>query len=227
MSLPAIIQLTRDKLRTAMLGADLADGLVVERAVLQAATQYGTDMPRRRTTLVTGLTGSTVPLPSGWVPDRSALLAVEYPLGQAPMATVPAQVALKPSADEYQVYLLDTTLSAASLRLHWTSPHELTAEACSIGEQHWNALACWAAGEVCRQLATAKASERDATMSAVQVNQGSQSGDLARRARDWLREYRQALGLPDPEQATHGDAACAVVSWGHRRPRPRISTQQV
>ena len=61
-----------------------------------------------------------------------------------------------------------------------------------------------------------------APISAANVAQQSQSGELARRARDWLLQYRTALGLPDPEKASGGQAAGTVVQWdgdGHRRGR--------
>jgi hypothetical protein len=86
------------------------------------------------------------------------------------------------------------------------------------------ALACWAAAELCRQLATQKGHERDATISAVSSNGQTQSSDLARRAKDWFAQYRIALGLPDPEAAAGGNAAGTVVSFERTRTRARFST---
>ncbi len=225
MSQKALQQLASDKLRTLALGGDLAGPLVVERAVEQAVQQYDSDVPRRSWTLVTAVTGSTITLPAGWVAGRSSLLAVEHPVGQAPMAKIEAQLTLAPDSDTtWRIQLVRDSLSAATVRVHFTVPHTLTASECSIPLEHLNAVACWAAAEVCRQLATAKANERDATISAVQLNQGSASGDLARRAKDWFGQYRLALGLPDPEADTRARAAGTVVSLGPRRRGGRFST---
>ena len=76
-----------------------------------------------------------------------------------------------------------------------------------------------------RQLATQLGHDRDATIGAMGQQQGSQSGDMARRAKEWLAVYRVALGLPDPDKKganTNGKPAGAVVSWGARRVRGRF-----
>lgn len=221
MSLAAITQLVRDKLRAAALGSDMADQLVVERAIGLAADQYSADAPQVLGALVSGFSGEAIDLPTAWVLGRSVLEAVEYPVGRAPREEVPAAVA-RGADGTWRVLLLDQTLSGATLRVWFTAPHVLDADECTVPPQHLNAVACWAAAELCRQIATQKGHERDASLSAVAVQGGTQSGDLARRARDWFTQYRVALGIADPEADAGGKAAGTVVTLERTRTRARF-----
>lgn len=221
MSLAAITQLVRDKLRTAALGADMADQLVVERAIGLAVEQYSADAPQQLSALVTGFSGETIDLPSAWVLGRSVLDAVEYPVGQAPRAEI-ASAVVRSADEQWRVLLLNATLSGATLRVWFTAPHVVDADTCTVPAQHLNAVACWAAAELCRQIATQKGHERDASLSAVAVQGSSQSGDLARRARDWFTQYRVALGIADPEADDGGKAAGTVVTLERTRTRARF-----
>ena len=110
------------------------------------------------------------------------------------------------------------------MRVHFTAPHVLTVDECTVPTQHFNAVACWAAAELCRQLATQKGHERDATLSAANTTGASQSGDLARRARDWDLQYRQTLGLPDPDAVPGAAGSSAVVQFDRTRQRGRFSS---
>lgn len=223
MSLATITQLVQDKLRTVALGREQADPRVVERAIEQAVLQYGLDSPRHLAAEVANVTGGLIDVPAGWVVERSQLEAVEYPIGVAPMATLEAAV-VRSEGDVLQVMLLDDSLSDATVRIHYTAPHVATLAECSVPAEHDNAVACWAVAELCRQLATQRGHDRDATLGAAAVNGQSQSGDLARRAKDWFAQYRVALNLPDPEATTGGQAAGAVVQFDRTRVRGRFSS---
>lgn len=219
MSLATITALVDDKLRNAALG-DLADPDVRDRAIEQALVQYGVDEPQDLVAEQTNVSGYILALPAGWVVPRSRLQAVEYPLDRVPMAMLEATAYRDASA--WRV-LLAEPVSGITLRVHYTAPHAV--DGSTVPDHHVNAVACWAAAELCRQWATQKGHERDATISAGASNGASQSGDLARRAKEWLAVYRVALGLPDPDkpgQASGGQAAGAVVSWGARRVRGRF-----
>lgn len=218
MPLALITQLVDDKLRSAALG-DLAPPDVRDRAVAQALLQYGLDVPLVQQADALAM-GANVALPVGWITGRSVLDALEYPVGLAPMATLPA-VPTKVLSGEWRLVLLSDTLPDNSpVRVHFTVPHAV--DGSTVPAEHINAVACWAAAEMCRQAATKAGHDRDATINAAAVNGSSQSGDLGRRAKDWAAQYRTALGLPDPEARTGGEAAGTVVSWGgdgHRRGR--------
>lgn len=218
MSLATITQLVDDKLRSTSLG-DLAPTDVRDRAIVQALLQYGADAPQQLSADVAVPGGEAFGVPPAWDAARSQLVAVEYPVGQAPMATLPA-VVTRTTSDALLIVLLQDTLPAATVRVHFTGPH--AGDGSTIPAEHDNAIACWAAAELCRQVATKLGHDRDATISAGAVDQQSQSGELARRARDWLLQYRTTLGLPDPDKASGGQAAGTVVRWegdGHRRAR--------
>ena len=219
MSLAAITALVDDKLRSLALG-DAADLDARDRAIEQALVQYSSDEPQDLVATAANVTGYIVPLPEGWDAARSRLQAVEYPLDQMPMATLEA--AAYRDTGTWRILLADA-VSNSTLRLHYTAPHAM--DASTVPAHHINAVACWAAAELCRQTATRMGQDRDATIGAMASAQGSQSGDMARRAKDWLAVYRVALGLPDPDKpgaATGGQAAGAVVSWGARRKRGRF-----
>lgn len=223
MSLATITQLVDDKLRTLALGRELASPLVVGRAIEQAVLQYGLDAPQQLQVVVDGVNGDTIPVPPGWVVGRSLLTAVEFPVGRAPAAIIDAATA-RDAAGNWQILLPVDSLIDATVRIHFSAPHLVNATECTVPAEHENALACWAAAELCRQLATQKGHERDATISAANTNGASQSGDLARRARDWDLQYRQALGLPDPEKVSGAAGATAVVQFERSRQRGRFSS---
>lgn len=219
MSLAAITALVDDKLRSVALGAE-ADVEARDRAIAQALAQYSEDEPQDLVADVAGVTGYFIDVPSGWVVVRSRLQAVEYPLDQLPMATLEA-------AELHQVsgwrIVLAEPVTDLTVRVHFTAPH--AADGSTVPAHHINAVACWAAAELCRQLATRLGHDRDASIGAMGQQQGSQSGDMARRAKEWLAVYRVALGLPDPDKAgasASGKPAGAVVSWGARRVRGRF-----
>lgn len=218
MSLASITQLVDDKLRIAALG-DLAPEDVRDRAVLQALLQFGLDMPQQLKADAVAM-GEVIALPGAWIDGRSTLEALEYPVGLAPMASLPAVVTMGLGDDLRIVLLTDTLANGTPVRVHFTAPH--AADGSTVPAVHENAVACWAVAEMCRQAATKAGHDRDATISAASVGTASQSGDLARRAKDWLMQYRTALGLPDPEARSGGEAAGVVVAWGgdgHRRGR--------
>lgn len=224
MSLATITQLVTDKLRTAALGTGLAHPLGVQRAIDQAVLQYSADAPQLLQAVVTGANGDTLDVPDTWVDGESTLQAVEYPVGRAPRATLDA-LATQDAAGDWKLLLLVDSLVDATVRVWFTAPHVLTTETCTVPARHENALACWAAAELCRQLATQKGHERDATIGAAMTNGASQSSDLARRARDWDLQYRQALGLPDPDAQPGGQGASATVQWERTRVRGRLHSQ--
>lgn len=219
MSLAAITALVDDKLRSVALGT-VADPDARDRAIEQALVQYSADEPQDLVADVAGVAGYFIDVPGGWEPVRSRLQAVEYPLDQVPMATLEA--AELHQAAGWRIVLAEP-LSGETVRLHYTAPH--AADGSTVPAHHINAVACWAAAELCRQLATQLGHDRDATIGAMGQQQGSQSGDMARRAKEWLAVYRVALGLPDPDKKganTNGKPAGAVVSWGARRVRGRF-----
>ncbi|MFN3302793.1 MAG: hypothetical protein ACK44A_03635 [Roseateles sp.] len=218
MSLATIIQLVHDKLRSDALG-DLVSTDLVSRVVAQALVHYSTDKPRELTADTTA-DGDQVPVPPEWVEGVSKLTAVEYPVGEAPMQTLAAAPA-RPWGGAVRIVLQERSLPTATpVRLHFTTTH--ASDASTVPAAHENAVACWAAAELCRQAATRAGHDRDATISAANTNQSSQSGDLARRAKDWLAQYRTELGLPDPDAKASGKPAGTVVTPagdGHRRGR--------
>lgn len=220
MSLAAITTLVDDKLASAALGSGYDTG-ARNRAIAEALRQYGVDVPRQLAVEVEHVTGSTLPVPTGWVAGRSVLGAVEYPLDHVPPSLLDDSAVRQATGGAWLVYLR-AQLSDATVRVHFSAPHAI--DGSTVPDEHCNAVACWAAAELCRQMATRYASDVDATMGAAAVNNQSRSGDMARRAREWAQTYRATLGLPDPDKVTVGGAAGAVVSFGRDRQRGRFSS---
>lgn len=223
MSLATITALLDDKIRTTMLGRELADPRTLERAIEQAVLAYSLAKPLHDSDDLAGVTGGVIALPTDWDAQFSTLLAVEYPIGVVPMATLEAAVA-RDETGTWHVLLAQDSLTDATVRVHFTRPHVLTNAACTIPAAHCNAVACWAAAEMCRQLATAKGAERDSTMAAAVTSGQSMSGDLARRARDWMIQYRAELGLADPETSPAALPAGTVVAFDRSRQRARFTS---
>lgn len=219
MPLSQIIRLVDDKLRTVVLGNG-TDQTGRDRAIEQAVVQYSVDAPRRLVAAAVA-NGSSIPVPTEWVVGRSALSGVEWPVGRVPMVVVAAAVAF--DGTTWSVVLAEP-LAAAQVRLHFTAPHVLTDEVSTVPAEHENAVASWAAAELCRQLATQKGYDRDSSIGAAAVNGQSQSGDLSRRAKDWMAVYRTQLGLPDPEKTQGPRAAGAVVAFASDRKRGRFTS---
>lgn len=220
MPLAQIIALVDDKLRSAALGS-AANMATRDRAIEQAVVQYSEDAPRVLVQDVAGVNTQSISVPEGWVAERSRLVRVEHPIGTLPESTLPATAVFDGAV--WRV-LFESALANALVRVHFTTPHELSDALCTIPPQHENAVASWAAAELCRQLATQRGHDRDATIGAAASLGQSASGDLARRAREWLAVYRVALGLPDPDKEPGARAAGAVVAFASDRRRGRFNS---
>ena len=220
MPLAQIIALVDDKLRSAALGS-AANLATRDRAIEQAVVQYSEDAPRVLVADVAGVNTQTIAVPVGWVAGRSRLVQVEHPIGTLPVSTLAAATGYDGTA--WQV-VFEQAPANALVRIHYTAPHELSDSECTIPAQHENAVASWAAAELCRQLATQRGHDRDATIGAAATQGQSASGDLARRAREWVAVYRTTLGLPDPDKDPGARAAGAVVSFATDRRRGRFNS---
>lgn len=218
MPLAEITQLVDDKLRSATLGR-MADTAQRDRAIALALLQYSADAPLQQMLRLVNVNASSLAVPEGWAASW-ALDAVEAPVGQIPRATVDAAAYFDGLAWSI---LLAQPLVAPVVLVHYSRPHTVTDAASTAPAMHENAIACWATAELCRQMATARGHERDATIGAAMQSGSSASADLARRARDWLAEYRAELGLPDPDKRGQA-AASAVASTRRERVRARYFT---
>lgn len=217
MSLATIKDLVNDKLRSDALGS-LVSVELIDRAVAQALLRFSSDEPQLLFADQTA-DGQTVLVPADWMDGVSRLDRVEYPVGESPERTVAAAIT-RPWGGAVRITLESALPTATPVRVHYTAPH--LADASTVPEAREAAVACLAAAELCRQAATRAGHDRDATISAAATSQSSQSGDLARRARDWEAQYRTMLGLPDVDAKTTAKGASAVVtpaSDGHRRAR--------
>lgn len=190
---------------------DQAAGLVTDtmraEAITSALLKLSADAPR------VVIEDVQVPaLPDGWS-GANSVRSVEYPVGYVPHEYIQALVYPGP-AGAYQLY---TPLAAGTtVRLTYTAPWTL---GLVTGTQR-EALACWAAGLICEQLATRFAQDTDSTIQADSVTHESKSGNFGRRAKTLRARYYELLGLTDPDKRSLSPA-CAVVNLNRNDSRGR------
>jgi len=167
-----------------------------ERALGLALLRYDMDRPRVMVEDVTATGGRVLPWPLGWDAARSVLRSIESPVDRFP----PVELA----ADQWSVYRgttgrelrLAVALPAGQdARLAFTVPHVLTDDECTVPIEHAEALACYAAGTLCEQIATQHADNADATISADRVDQSSPAREWGRRANSLRNRYFAVLGI--------------------------------
>lgn len=181
---------------------DQAAGLVTDtmrtEAITSALLKLSADAPRA---VIEDI--DTPALPDAWS-GANSVRSVEYPVGYVPPEYIQAHVYPGPAG----VYQLYTSLAAGTtVRLTYTAPWTL---GLVTGIQR-EALACWAAGLICEQLATRFAQDTDSTIQADSVMHESKSRNFAARAKSLRARYYELLGLIDPDKRPTA-AACAVVN---------------
>jgi hypothetical protein len=161
--------------------------------------RYGQDRPRQVVVDVVSPGGNGLPLPTGWVVGVSRLLNLETPIGEMPPALLSQETWLVtpvPSGEEIRVQIAVT--AGAAVRVTFSAPHALTDTADTIPAGDREAVAHWAAGLLCDQLAAAYAANGEPTIQADRVDQGSQARTWRRQADTYRQRYFDLLGI-DPK----------------------------
>lgn len=212
-----------ETLIASMVPADGAYGDPERDAALEIAVlRYSQDVPR---TVVNDVTwaapGYEGPLPADWI-DGCELISAEYPIGSHPPDILDVTIYVAPG-------LVQTLMSADSLpagaeaRITFSAPHQLVGGGTpldTIPLGHREAVASYAAFQLCRQIATKYGHERDTVISADRSDTESRARNFAARARDYRAGYFAGIGKADPQGngggASGAEAAGAVVSWPGR-----------
>lgn len=200
-----------------------------ERAIGLALSRYSTDRPRFLFEDVTSAGGKVLPLPEGWSPGESGLCSVETPVGQIPPAMLaPDSIALYTGPQGEEIRIARALAADEVARVGYSAPHVLTDSEDTVPPRHREALACYAAGLLCEQIATEHAGAQDATIAADRVDQAHPAREWAARARSYRNRYYATLGiqigrdgLPEPRMEPAGAVVNLDLPTTHGRRRYR------
>ena len=175
----------------------LVNDTMRDNALAAALVKISRDSPRR-------VVEDTVTpaLPAGWVAG-SALLAVEYPIGEIPPVYIEAMVYQTPLGETLYAALADGTPARVTYSTPWAASSELSGPALE-------AFYCWAASVLCEQLATRFAQDTNSTISADSVMHESKSRNFAARAKALRARYYELLELADPDKRSLAPASTTV-----------------
>jgi hypothetical protein len=181
-----------------------------DRAITAAVLRYSADKPQMKVQDLTPESSQVLPLPAAWEDGFSALLELEYPIGEIPPAFM--------KQDRYGIYqdpaakkikLADgVAVAANNVRSSFTIMHVVSGAADTIPLIHREPVACYAAASLCDQLAAFYSNSQDSTIQADSVDGRSKAQEYAARARNLRKRYFDELGIEDK----HGAPAGVVVN---------------
>lgn len=206
MSLAAIQTLVADLVRDD--AGKIADA-ERDRAIARAVAQYSQDRPRQVVEDVAADGSNFLPLPTAWVDGDSAIVSLEYPIGEFPPSLISGEyygVMRGPSGDE--IRLAGVIVDTEPVRVTFAAPHTLDVSTDTIPDNHHEALASYTAALLMDQLASLHSGDTDSTINADSVEHRSQAAEYAARARRFSARYAELLGI-DPKRRR---AAGAVVN---------------
>ncbi|MBK6742522.1 MAG: hypothetical protein IPG66_05895 [Hydrogenophilales bacterium] len=180
-----------------------------DRAIGLAVVRYGQDRPLTTMEDVAADGSSYLPLPAAWDDGGSALMSLEYPIGEWPVSYLAHDaygVAHGPMGDE--IRLAGHIQVGALVRAMFTLGHTLDESTDTVPDADREAVALYASAILMDQLASLYSGDGDSTISADSVEHRSQAQEYAARARGFRTRYFDALGI-DPKRQV---AACAVVN---------------
>lgn len=178
------------------------DPLDRDGAIAVAVERYNQDRPRSGVEDLT-VDGQLINLPTAWEADFSVLQSLEHPVGNVPPTLVASdRWNLYQSPSGQQIIVMESI--NGTVRAAFTRRHVLSASVDTLPLGHRDAVCKYAAASLCDQLAALYASDSDSTMSA-QVSQGqSRSQAFASRAKEYRKQYQDAIGVQDKVSAPAG-----------------------
>lgn len=181
-----------------------------DNAINSALMRYSAHKPLEVTDDIAGDGTNQVILPSGWSPEFSHVISVEYPVGDFPPTLLDADDFLV--VDRAGTMTLSFTLAAdESVRVIYT----MLRTADDIPDIDLHAFCALTASHALEMLANAYAQTGDSTIAADVVNYRSKSGEFAARAKRYVQMYKDHMGLKDDDTVS---PAYAVVDSGVNYP---------
>jgi hypothetical protein len=190
-----------------------------DQAVGLAVRRYSLDRPRLVVSdVAVPLASNAVEPPADWDGGETTL---EYPVGDVPPTLIDPdrwQVYATPTGRVFQLW--EGLPAGAVVRVTYGMAHQLDAVIDTVPARDREALASYAAAVLLDELASAAASDGDAT---IQVDGLARSPDrskaLAARAENFRRRYHELLGI-DPKRLKGASVLAAPTdraSWGGPR----------
>ena len=177
-----------------------------DAAIALAAERYSSDRPRLAVEDLTGDGTKLLDLPAAWVPDFSAIEAIEYPVGGVPPVFLERDAwDLYTSPDATQIMFLTAPADAAVVRVSFTIKHTLSLSADTIPAVHREAVSGWAAALLLDQLASRFSGDSASSIQADVVDHTSKAAEYASRARNLRKQYHDGLGI-DPKRSVPAGA---------------------
>ena len=181
----------------------------IDDAIGLAAQRYSKDRPQTKVEDLTPSDAHTLPLPAAWETAFSAIASLEYPIGQRPRITIESgRWSLYQSPTAITILLEDAVSLSQKVRASFSIAQVLDATHDTIPLADREAVACWAAANLCEQLAAFYSGGTDSTIQADSVRQQSKSQEYAARAKSLRARYLNELGVDDKRN----ESASAVVT---------------
>lgn len=167
-------------------------------AIAAAVERYSEARPVEKAADIAGASGNSIALPTGWESGFSDLKSLEYPVGRVPPTYLESDAyALYLGTGGLSIMLLSALPAGSTVRAVFTVHHQLTTLVDSIPLRHREAVAKFASASLCDQLAALYANDTDSTIGAGMVQGQTKSQAYAARARDYRKQYQDAVGVTD------------------------------
>lgn len=178
-----------------------------ENAINEALKRYSKARPRLVPADVPGQDGPDIDLPAGWVDGLSAIISIEYPIGNVPETVL--------ERSEYRFYQAPsgTFIRFTNIRPPATEEarilYNILHDEASLPPGDLEAVANLAASFCCRKLAALYANTSDPTIQADSVNYRSKSGEYTALANKLEAQYKEALGIKSDDTTPAAMATAA------------------
>jgi hypothetical protein len=191
-----------------------------DTAIASAVERYSQDRPVEKAADLVGVSGQLIALPAAWEAEFSALKSLEYPVGDVPPSLLESDAwALYRDVDVLRIMLAASLPAASTVRAVFTVRHTLTTLVDTIPTGRREVVAKFAAASLCDQLAALYANDTDSTIGAGMVQGQTKSQAYAARARDYRKQYQDALGVTDRTAQPASAVGSLRPKDGHGQPR--------
>jgi len=176
-----------------------------DRAIQLAVQRYSRDRERRKVEDVLTTAAHTLPLPTAWEADFSAMRSLEAPVGQVPPRLLNQERwAYYAAPGGITIMLVDAMAVGSTVRCTFSITHVVSSSVDSIPVGHREPVACWAAAVLCEQLAAFYSGGTDSTIQADSVEQRPKAQEYSARARALRNRYLNELGIDERRSAPAG-----------------------
>jgi hypothetical protein len=174
-----------------------------DRAINAALMTYSRHKPLEVIEDVSGAGTNQITLPSGWSPEFSSVLSIEYPVGEVPPEMLDQEdfIVIDRAGTVALSFVLATT---DTVRVTFT----MLRTSDDIPDIALHAFCLLAASYALEMLANAYAQTGDSTIAADVVNYRSKSSEFSSRAKRYMQLYKEHIGIKDDGSTP---AASAII----------------